>query len=406
MPAIGMLMHKRPLLALIASLVVLALIGAGVFAFLGPGSQASTRVVSISAGGEHTCALLSGGTVKCWGHNDSGQLGNGTSPSPPTLQEACETGPYCGGGTVLPRNTTLSSTPVAVSGLSGVSAISAGFDHTCALLSGGTVKCWGSGSSTPVAVSGLTGVTAISAGPNHNCALLSIGAVECWGSNMYGQLGDGSTAYSPTPVAVSGLVGVSAISVGFDSTCALQSGGTVKCWGWNGMGQLGDGSTTNSPTPVAVSGLVGVSAISAGHGHTCALLSSGTVECWGYNHNSQLGNGTTADSPAPVTVSGLSGVSAISGRSDHTCALLSGGTVKCWGDNYLGQLGNGNTKTDYSMPVAVSGLSGVGAISAGSAHTCALLSVGTVECWGWNVSGQLGDGTTTDSSTPVTVRGL
>jgi alpha-tubulin suppressor-like RCC1 family protein len=411
-------------------------------------SGLASGVTGIAAGTFHTCALLSGGGARCWGWNEYGQLGDGTTTNRSTPVEvtglasgatAITTGMFftcalimSGGARCWGSNgesqlgdgtTTQRSTPVEVTGLAGsVPSITAGGEHACVLASGGGARCWGYNQngqlgdgtrtqrSTPVDVSGLTsGVTSITASRQHTCALITGEGVKCWGDNGYGQLGDGTTTDRSTPVDVVGLgEGVTAIATGGLHTCTLVSGGGMKCWGWNGYGQLGDGTATDHSTPVDVVGLgQGVTAITAGEAHTCALTSGGGVKCWGSNQSGQLGNGTSNQSSTPVEVSGLaSGVTTITAAGSHTCALASGGWAKCWGANWDGQLGD-STTNQSNIPVDVTGLtSGTTAITAGTFHTCALTSGGGVKCWGRNESGQLGDGTTNQSSTPVNVDGL
>lgn len=303
-----------------------------------------------------------------------------------------------------------SAQPNAGSLLQGVTAISAGDYYTlaradaplpaCAIVSGGGVVCWAP-NGTPADVPGLaSSVTAIAAGTDHSCVITSAGGVKCWGNNAYGQLGDGTTHSSSTPVDVTGLSsGVTAIAAGTFRTCALLGDGGVKCWGYY----------NHTPTDVPTLAR-GVSAVSVGAFFGCVKTSVGGAKCWGLNDHGQLGDGTDIDSSTPVNVSGLaSGVGSISAGSPagaHTCAVTTAGGAKCWGLNSTGQLGDGTT-AERSTPVDVAGLSsGVGSIDAGVRHTCAVTSSGGAKCWGDNRYGELGDGTTTSSTTPVDVSAL
>jgi len=364
---------------------------------------------AISAGDGNNCALFSGGTVDCWGDNEFDAVGNGTTTQSPNHGEA-----------------------VVVKGLSGATAVSMGGREGCALLAGGTVKCWGSAASgngqdspRPVAVKGISGATAISAGDGigdgpHVCALFPGGQIECWGGDSTGELGNGaSNQYATsTPVAVIGISTAVAVSSGSFGACALLRGGTIKCWGADGVGQLGNGAALAPPgfsaTPLSVTGISTAIAVSAGANGACALLRGGTIKCWGVNSGGRLGNPTKVYvSLTPVSVSAISTAIAVSTGGNGSCALLHGGTIKCWGSNISGQLGNGSKPyiATSATPLSVKGISTAIALSTGAKDSCALLAGGSVECWGDNTNGALGTGNISAylypySFTPLAVKGI
>jgi len=204
-----------------------------------------------------------------------------------------------------------------------------------------------------------------------------------------------------------------AVSAGGQYTCVLLPDGTAQCVGRNQFGQLGNGTLNDSSVLVAVNGLTTATRVAAGDEFACALLGDGTVRCWGLGESGQRGDGTFGTfAPSPVAVSGLTGAVAVASGYGHACALLGDGTMRCWGENVEGQLGNGTTANPStgppgsSVPVAVSGITGAASITTGAYHTCVLLGDGTVRCWGRNGQGQLGDGTLTNSATPVPVAGI
>lgn len=386
-------MHRRGIRITMALVVVGGALSVGVAAAPLASAAAPATTFSISAGFLQTCAVTGpNGAAKCWGRNDQGELGTGSTVS------------------------TLS--PIGVSGLSSkVAAVSAGGGRSCAVTTSGGLKCWGespgngtSSSLTPVSVTGLgSGVRSVSVGGTFSCALTTAGGVRCWGSGSLGQLGDGSLTSSSVPVTPAGLSsGVASVSVGAQHACALASSGIVKCWGWNNYGETGDTSgATTTPQPIDVAGLpANLVAVALGGYHSCAVTTTREAWCWGENQVGQLGDGTTVDRPTPAAVPGLSGVVAVTGGTYHTCALLVGGAAMCWGSNNSGQLGD-STATDRSTPVSVVGLSSsLTQISAGRFHTCGVDTSGRALCWGNNAWGQLGDGTTTFRYTPVAVSGL
>lgn len=307
-------------------------------------------------------------------------------------------------------------------------AIATGDRHSCILRGDGTVRCWGSNTFfqlgitpaatvqySPVMVPGLSGVVGLSAGASHTCALLADTTVSCWGRNNSGQLGDGTLVNRAAPAAVSGLVDVVQLASGSMHTCALKRDGTIWCWGNNGSGRLGDGTTTRRTTPVQVStatGMINATAVAAGNSHTCALVNDGQLAfCWGANSFGQLGDSTRTARRTPVQVNSEDQWRSISAGQNFTCGVhqLVSNSVECWGRNNVGQLGDETTELFRLTPSPVHDTGGADLIdgvqlSAYGSAACVVLGDGTARCWGKNNQGQVGDGTTATArriATPV-----
>lgn len=356
-----------------------------------------TNAQIIGAGGWHSLVICSDGTVKTFGENATGQLGNG--------------------------NYTDQSNPVTPSGLTNVIGVSGGGDqleaHSMALKSDGTVWAWGSNiygalgnatttsTNTPGQVLLISDVKAISAGGWHSVALKNDGTVWTWGWNIDGQIGDGTNTDRLIVTQVPGLTGITKIAAGTYHVLALKSDGTVWAWGDNVSGQIGDNSTTDRSSPVQVSGLTNVTSIAAGRFYSLAVKSDSTVWTWGENLYGQLGDGTTVDKHVPVQVPGLTGVvdAVVANGAFHTMVLKSDNTVWAWGRNTYGNLGD-NTTVHRSSPVQMIGMSDVTSMASGTNFSLLAKSDGTFWGCGRNASGQLGDGTVTQhniatQSTPV-----
>ncbi len=411
----------------------------------------------ISAAEDYACALLTDGAVTCWGDDANGQLGNGAA--------GAQTSPPA---------------PITLPGPGTAKAVSAGADHVCVVLTDGGVTCWGQGLDGRLGNGGTSTVTAppapitlpspgtaaaVSAGYRHSCAVLTSGAVTCWGQDFSGELGNGTGSTDdvltpPSPITLPGSAIAASVSAGFDGTCVVLSDGDVSCWGTGRYYRLGTGSivTSHSPSsPIDMPGAYLAYAVAVGDSTVCALAgagvvcwgddiygtagvgtlngdnqfpsdpfdviganpvdgltsyvqgncslqsASGVLRCWGLNDDGQLGLGTSDseahDAPgARVTFPAPDSVVMADGFMEHICAVQSGGQLACWGLDQNGQVGNGSaTSVEEPTPVAITLPSPGTATDVGTGYSfsCALLTDGKVTCWGSDDDGQLGNGATT-----------
>jgi len=354
-------------------------------------------ILRMTSGASHSCAILDDGSVSCWGENSNGQLGDGSrSPSLDPEKSSMPLGREAVGISAGSYHT--------CTVFDDGSVRCWGSNEFGQLGDGTTIE-----RTSPVTVDLGQGMSAleISSGESHTCVVLNDRSVKCWGQNVNGQLGDGTTIDRTSPVLVDmGGKGALSVSTGSYHTCAIMSDRNVMCWGDNWNGQIGDGTNTDRATPVEIPIPSNGSAISvdAGAMHSCIGMDDGSVFCWGYNAYGQLGNGDNGNSNSPVTVPLSSNqlISSVQVGLFHSCALFDSGEVACWGDNSNGQLGDGS-QIGSTVPTIVSLGEDATSVSVGQRHSCVILVDASLQCWGANDAGQIGDGTSSDRSNPAAI---
>ncbi|MDB4997990.1 MAG: regulator of chromosome condensation [Myxococcaceae bacterium] len=326
------------------------------------------NVAQLACGDFHSCARMNDGTVRCWGRDRDGELGDkGAAGDHPS--------------------------PMVVAGLSGVEEIALGSSFSCARMKDHTVKCWGSGKiggdtkdvvkSAPIQVAGITGAVELKAGGYIACVRTEAGAVKCWGDESVKK---GAPTTGAVEIAAAGV-----------HACARMADGTAQCWG--------DGPWAAAAHPsFAKPAITGATSLSTGDAFACAVIAGGSVSCWGRNDQGELGTNPDEDNHAqPVAVRGILGVVKLFSAESHTCALGPDGKAQCWGANEEGELARPVGRTTQELAGPVSGLGLVAEIAPGADHLCARTKSGTASCWGNNKSGQVGDGTTERKATPTRV---
>jgi alpha-tubulin suppressor-like RCC1 family protein len=352
------------------------------------------QVSALTAGNVHACVTESSGQTSCWGGNPFGQL---TS--------------------LMPAGT---SRPTRAPALDGVQ-LASNENYLCLRRADGSVACTGNNAngqlgdgtntnrSTPVEVTAARGATWIGAGYYHACAVVA-GTVRCWGRNESRQCGVatttlcGSNPCARPAVTVPGITDAVQVAAGLSHTCALLRDGTVRCWGDNSSGQIGNGTSGSADLGVTeVPGLRDVVQLASGNANTCAVLRDGTVRCWGGNTFGMFLD-TGMQRTTPTAIPGLTGVAQLAMSVYHACARLTAGGLRCWGYNSYGQVGDGTTATPRTTLVTPVGLPPVADVAVGYWLTCARTADRAVWCWGWNLSGGVGDGTSGNTrATPVRI---
>ncbi|MFZ9596546.1 MAG: RCC1 domain-containing protein [Bdellovibrionia bacterium] len=356
-------------------------------------SEAISFGSRIAAAGSHTCALTEQGHLKCWGTNDSYQLGDGTQIN--------------------------STTPESITPEVHYRTVSANGKHTCAISTSHELKCWGQGNqgqlgnntsglgsygNTPTTIDRGVLYAQVQCGEYFTCGITPNGALKCWGSNGSGQLGDETLVnYATTPQPIDRTTRYSLIATGASHACGITTEGILKCWGENSSGQIGNGSTNTQRSPQVIDEKNSYTSVAVGARHTCGLTTSGTVKCWGLNGSGQLGIGHIQSKNTPQDISDTDHYLSIAAGRSHTCGITTSGDLKCWGSNTKGQIGDNTTNNRLTPQLVTSGGIKFTEVNLGETHTCGLTTNGELLCWGDNTYSQIGDGSNTQKKLPVNI---
>ncbi|MBK6580764.1 MAG: hypothetical protein IPG17_32370 [Sandaracinaceae bacterium] len=376
-------------------------------------SPDSAALTALRAGRDHACVRRADGTVACWGGNDFGQLGRGTTDSASEIEDvpaapsfvtveaggdttcAIDTAgqAWCWGlndvGQVGDRSAESRSAPTRVTGFDTARGIARG--GTCAVMRSGEQRCWGGGDPMASVVAETDEIHTAVVAVSHTCVLRAGGEVWCWGLNDFGQLGNGTIENGLFAAAQVDLEEAVSLSANSYTTCAVLATGGVRCWGQNLTGQLGlDTSITAAGVLVAIPGVDDALSVSVGQSHVCAVRRSGAVACWGSGGEGQLGDGLGIDSVTPVAVVSLDDVVQVEAGNRVTCARRVAGSVYCWGTGTSGQLGAGANRPFSPTPIPVRDVRNATALHLTGETACIIDDLAEVYCWGFNGSGQAG----------------
>jgi alpha-tubulin suppressor-like RCC1 family protein len=337
--------------------------------------EKNLTTTQVALGRTHSCALMSDSSVRCWGHNTYGGLGDGT--------------------------TKFKDTAVTVSSGTSFKSVSVGQDHSCAVTTAGALYCWGLNTSnqvgdntttqrtSPTAIDVGVNYLMVSSGEAHSCGITTANKLRCWGLGDYGQIGNAGTANQAVPVNIDNTVDYKFVALGSKSTCAITTSNKLRCWGRNVYYTLGDGTTTWKSSPQDIDATADYDSVSMGSHHACGILTSGGMRCWGDNTYGQIGDGSNTTRTTPVDVNSGTTYTSVSVNDEtvnasgrgFTCAVTASNILQCWGNNTVYQLADG-TATNRNAPVVADNGTSYSKVFASGVRACGITTSGALKCWG------------------------